>query len=95
MHIRIKPGSTPVDSEITRTLTTLSTTEDPAEYSKHLTILERLYKLKAEDRPKRASRDTMIQSATSFGMAALVIVWESRNVWTSKIPLNFPGRSKT
>lgn len=82
----------PIIKEETRVLEKMAS-HDPlsAEYKDLLTVTERLNKVK----PKKAepvSRDVIVTGLFNFGLGACVMLFETKNVWTSKIPLPFIGK---
>jgi cytoskeletal protein RodZ len=56
----------------------------PQQYEEILSMVERLYKLKAQEAPQRVSPDTMLLVAANLVGIALVIRHEQFNVITSK-----------
>lgn len=54
------------------------------EYSTLLSYLERLYKVKEEQRPAPLSRDTMALVAGNLAGILLIIAYEQKHVITSK-----------
>lgn len=63
-------------------MATLSPESD--EYDKRLKQLERLYKLKTENRPERVSRDTLYLVGGNLLGVLLIVAYEQKNVVTSK-----------
>lgn len=57
---------------------------DTEEYGKMATQLERLYKLKEIDAPRRVSPDTLATVITNLAGILLIIKYERLNIITSK-----------
>lgn len=58
--------------------------DDPTEYEKHLVHLERLKKVKTENRQPRLSRDTMVMCLTNLAGVIVIVAYEHAHVVTSK-----------
>jgi hypothetical protein len=54
------------------------------EYSNTLSYLERLVKLKAEDKPERISRNTVAVVLGNLAGILLIVAYEQKHVMTSK-----------
>lgn len=86
-----KPAEpTALDREIADVHEQLANTDyaNSDEYHDILEKLERLYKIKAEERPDRVKRDTMFLVAGNVVVTAMVVGHERAHVITSKA-LNF------
>lgn len=57
---------------------------DTEEYDTYLKRLERLYKLKDADRPKRVSPDTILVVGANLTGIAMILAYEHAHVVTSK-----------
>jgi tetrahydromethanopterin S-methyltransferase subunit G len=81
-----KPDTTPIDGQITKVLSEMDTVEevDSPEYKEMMKRLERLYKLQAQQRPKRISRETILIVAGNLVGILIIVAYEKNNVWTSK-----------
>lgn len=76
---------TPVDEEIEKVLKEMNdegVTSD--EYSKQLTYLERLYEIKAKERPKPLSRDTILIVGGNLVLALGIVIYETSHMSSSK-----------
>jgi hypothetical protein len=77
--------TSPVDEHITTVLDEMKQTRpDSEEYSKYLASLEKLYKLKAEQRRAPISSDTLATIVGSFMNILLIVAYEQKHVMTSK-----------
>jgi len=74
-----------LDSLISRTTAELASIEPGTEeYSNTLSYLERLVKLKAEDKPERISRNTVAVVLGNLAGILLIVAYEQKHVMTSK-----------
>lgn len=74
-----------LDAPIDALLVELGTYDpESTEYQTALDALERLYKLRAEERRFKFSWDTVISSATTLCGIGMIIVYEQRHVMTTK-----------
>jgi len=82
----------PVVLEQTRVLDEMASLDPRTdEYKDLLSVTERLNKVK----PKKAepvSRDVIVTGLFNLGLGIGVMLFETKNVWTSKIPLPFIGK---
>lgn len=80
---------TPLDELIASCENQLSMVpEESDEYSRLMTSLERLYKLKAQERPQRVSRDTLTVVAGNLIGILVIIAYEQKHVLSTR-GLNF------
>lgn len=78
-------GPEKLDQEIDRVTTLLGEEEIGSEdYEKKLNALSKLWKMKAEEKPDRISKDTMLIVASNILSILLIIRHEHVNVITSK-----------
>lgn len=76
---------TPTDGEIERVLEQLSETPvDTPEYERLIEILSKYYKLKADDRPKRVTPDSLISGGVQLLSIIAIVVFERNNAFVSK-----------
>lgn len=76
---------TPTDVEIAKLLKKLSEMKtDDADYPKVLSFLERLNKVKADERRPKISRDTMLLVLGNLAGIVLIVAYEQKHVITSK-----------
>lgn len=82
----------PIIKEQTRVLDEMASLDPRSdEYKDLLSVTERLNKVK----PKKAdpvSRDVIVTGLFNLGLGIGVMLFETKNVWTSKIPLPFIGK---
>lgn len=84
---RRKPAEpTALDKEIADVHAQLADclTAEGDDYQKILDKLERLYKIKAEERPDRVKRDTLLMVGGNVVVTAMIVGHERANVITSK-----------
>lgn len=75
----------PVDPLINKILTDMEQKgPDHEDYPRLMEALERLNKLKADNKPQRVSRDTLAICATSFLSTIVLVAYEQHHVITSK-----------
>ena len=75
----------PVDPLINKILSDMAEKgPDHEDYPRLMEALERLNKLKADNRPQRVGRDTLVICATSFLSTLVLIAYEQNHVITSK-----------
>lgn len=91
-----KAERTAIDDEIKSVLDMMNR-EGPnsPEYPKLMTALERLNKLKTQERPERVSRDTLWMVGGNLVGIVLIVSYERMNVITSKAFAHIPMRSRT
>jgi hypothetical protein len=60
--------------------------QDPAstDYTKKVVMLDRLYEMKAKNRPSRVSRDTLITVAGNLAAVLIIVLVERDGIITSK-----------
>lgn len=74
-----------IDAQITKILSRMDEVEvDSEEYPKLMDRLERLNKIKAEERPGRVSRDTVVMVAGNLLGILVIVAYEQKHVFTSK-----------
>jgi len=82
----------PIIKEQTRVLDEMASLDPRSdEYKDLLSVTERLNKVK----PKKAdpvSRDVIVTGLFNLGLGIGVMLFETKNVWTSKIQLPFIGK---
>ena len=80
-----KKDPQPLDTLINRVLCEMETCgPDSDEYPKLMAYLERLMKLKADEKPSRVSRDTMAIVMGNLCGILLIVAYEQKHVMTSK-----------
>ena len=80
-----KETPTPVDELIHGVLSRMNVLEvDSEEYPKLMTLLERLYELKAKNRRSPVSSDTIALVAGNLMGILLIVAYEQKHVMTSK-----------
>lgn len=85
LKLRKQDQPTALDDEIKSILDVMNMMEkNSEEYPKMLTALERLHKLKAQERPERVSRDTMAVIAGNLAGIFVIVSYEHLHVITSK-----------
>lgn len=80
-----KLGPNALDCTIERVLNSMHEygTDSP-EYPTLLSYLERLIKLKTEDRPARVSRDTLATVGGNLMVVLVIVMYENKHVMVSK-----------
>lgn len=58
--------------------------DDPDEYAKRIKALDMLYKMQAQDKPDRVSKDTLAIIAGNLGGIIMILGFEKANVITTK-----------
>ena len=82
---KAKDENPQLDDAINRVMEAMvATDKDAEEYSKLIEHLERLTKLKTENRPERISRDTMAIVVANLLGILIVVSYEHMHVITSK-----------
>lgn len=75
----------PLNDEINRAMAELGSTQfDSEEYDKQLERVSKLYKIKAEDKPNRVSKDTLALVGANLLGILLIISTEREHVITSR-----------
>lgn len=78
-------GPNKLEEEIDRVTTLLGEEEIGSEdYEKKLNVLTKLWKIKAEDKPDRISKDTLMVVGSNILSIILILRHEHLNVITSK-----------
>lgn len=76
--------TTPIDENITDVLTEMKTVGvDDEGYPKLMTLLERLYEIKAKQSRSPVSSDTLATIVGSFLNILLIVAYEQKHVMTS------------
>lgn len=75
-----------LDEAIDQVLSGLTayTPEQPDEYERYLTYLERLHALKPEEAPRRVTPDALVGSLTTLASVLVIVIYEQKHVWVSK-----------
>ena len=68
---------------------------DSEKYPKLMSYLERLNKLKQQNKLPPVSRDTLVIVGGNFLLGLLVVMYERKDIWTSKVPIPFTRTGKT
>lgn len=85
LKFRKKDKPNPLDVKIEAVLAEMDMTEPGSEeYAKLLASVERLHKIKAEERKDRVSRDTLAIVAGNLLGIFLIVAYEKGHVLTSK-----------
>jgi hypothetical protein len=91
----MSPKPSELDKTIARALAELDRhAVGSEEYVKTLDILSKLMKLKADERPKQISKDTILVSVTNLLGIMLIIRYEQFNIVTTKA-MNLAMKPKT
>jgi hypothetical protein len=79
---------TRIDELLDATYKKLATVEEGSEeHEKLLRTAERLTKLKEENPRKPVSWDTIVTTLGQLAVVLIVVIYEDKRVWTSKIPI--------